>query len=424
MTREIDLKNLDLTEIIRPGDAVVWGQSAGEPLSLVEKLVEQRKEIGHARVFCAQSYTKTLKPEHADVLEITSYCAIGTRRDLARAGVLNIIPVQLSHIPEYFMDGIIPCDVVFLQVSPPNEKGEYSFGIANDFVQFAMQKARAVIAEVNDQMPWVYCDRTLTEKDFTHIVRTSRPLVEHKASPIGPVEEAIARNVGRYIDDGMTVQIGIGAIPDAIMAGLGDRRELGIHSGLITDRIMELMQSGVMTNSRKPIDTGISIGGSLLGTQKLYDFGRMNPKIRLHTHTHIHNTAVLAQLGRYISINSAVEVDLTGAVGSEVAGGVYVGTVGGQVDFVRGSQLARGGRSVIAFPATAGNGKISKVVTHVTGPITTARSDTDVVVTEFGAAELRGQTLKERARRMIAIAHPDFREGLERDAHELLHRGT
>src|SRR6266849_1729097 len=403
MIREIDLKNLDLTEIIRPGDAVVWGQSAGEPLSLVEKLVEQRKEIGHARVFCAQSYTKTLKPEHADVLELTSYCAIGTRRDLARAGVLNIIPVQLSHIPEYFMDGIIPCDVVFLQVSPPNQKGEYSFGIANDFTQFAMQKARAVIAEVNDQMPWVYCDRTLTEKDFTHIVRTSRPLVEHKASPIGPVEEAIAGNVGRYIDDGMTVQIGSGAIPDPIM---------------------ELMQSGVMTNSRKPIDTGISIGGSLLGTQKLYDFGRMNPKIRLHTHTHIHNTAVLAQLGRYISINSAVEVDLTGAVGSEVAGGVYVGTVGGQVDFVRGSQLARGGRSVIAFPATAGNGKISKVVTHVTGPITTARSDTDVVVTEYGAAELRGQTLKERARRMIAIAHPDFREALERDAHELLHRGT
>src|ERR1700687_2138013 len=326
MTREIDLKNLDLTEIIRPGDAVVWGQSAGEPLSLVEKLVEQRKQIGHARVFCAQSYTKTLRPEHADALEITSYCAIGTRRDLAHAGVLNIIPLQLSHIPEYFMDGIIPCDVAFLQVSPPNEKGEYSFGIANDFTQFAMQKARVVIAEVNDQTPWVYCDRMLTELDFIHIVRTSRPLVEHPASPIGPVEEAIARNVSRYIDDGLTVQIGIGAIPDAIMAGLGDRCELGIHSGLITDRIMDLMQQGVMTNARKPIDTGIAVGGSLLGTRRLYDFGHKNPKIRLHTHTHIHNTAVLAQLGRYISINSAVEVDLTGAVGSEVGGGAYVGT--------------------------------------------------------------------------------------------------
>jgi acyl-CoA hydrolase len=185
-----------------------------------------------------------------------------------------------------------------------------------------------------------------------------------------------------------------------------------------------LMQQGVMTNARKPIDTGITVGGSLLGTRRLYDFGHKNPKIRLHTHTHIHNTAVLAQLGRYISINSAVEVDLTGAVGSEVAGGVYVGTVGGQVDFVRGSQLAQGGRSVIAFPATAGNGKISKIVLRASGPITTARSDTDVIVTEFGAAELRGQTLKERARRMMAIAHPDFRESLERDAHDLLHRGT
>jgi acyl-CoA hydrolase len=241
-----------------------------------------------------------------------SLATVRLRCDFARAGVLNIIPVQLSHIPEYFMDGIIPCDVVFLQVSPPNEKGEYSFGIANDFTQFAMQKARVVIAEVNDQTPWVYCDRMLTEKDFTHIVRTSRPLVEHEASPIGPVEEAIARHVGRYIGDGMTVQIGIGAIPDAIMAGLGDRRDLGIHSGLITDRIMDLMQQGVMTNARKPIDTGITVGGSLLGTRRLYDFGHKNPKIRLHTHTHIHNTAVLAQLGRYISINSAVEVDLAG----------------------------------------------------------------------------------------------------------------
>jgi acetyl-CoA hydrolase len=179
------------------------------------------------------------------------------------------------------MDGIIPCEVAFLQVSPPNQKGEYSFGIANDFTQFAMQKARVVIAEVNDQTPWVYCDRTLTEEDFTHIVRTSRPLVEHEASPIGPVEEAIARNVDRYIGDGMTVQIGIGAIPDAVMAGLGDRRELGIHSGLITDRIMDLMLQGVMTNARKPIDTGITIGGSLLGTRRLYDFGHKNPKIHL-----------------------------------------------------------------------------------------------------------------------------------------------
>ena len=219
MAREIDLKDLDLTEIVRPGDAVVWGQSAGEPLSLIEKLIEQRKQIGHARVFCAQSYTKTLRPEHADALEITSYCAIGTRRDLARAGVLNIIPLQLSHIPEYFMDGIILCDVAFLQVSPPNEKGEYSFGIANDFIQFAMQKARVVIAEVNDQTPWMYCDRMLTEKDFTHIVRTSRPLVEHPAGPIGPVEEAIARTSATISATARPSRSGLARFPTRLWRG-------------------------------------------------------------------------------------------------------------------------------------------------------------------------------------------------------------
>jgi acyl-CoA hydrolase len=241
---------------------------------------------------------------------------------------------------------------------------------------------------------------------------------------IGPVEEAIARHVGRYIEDGTTIQIGIGAIPDAVLAGLGDRRDLGIHSGLISDRVAELMQRGVMTNARKPIDTGIATCASLRGTKMLYDFAHKNRAIRLFTMMHTHRLEILGQLDKLVAINSAVEVDLTGQINAEIADGVHVGAVGGQGDFVRGALMCSHGRSVIAMPATAREGKVSRVVAHLSGVVTTARSDADVIVTEYGAAELRGQPIDERMRRMVAIAHPDFREALAREAHAMTRRSA
>ncbi len=259
---------------------------------------------------------------------------------------------------------------------------------------------------------------------MTILVKVSRPLAGLEPPPIGECERAIARHVGRYIEDGSTIQIGIGAIPDAVMASIGDRRDLGLHCGLISDRIADLIESGAMTNARKPIDTGIAVAGSVLGTNRVYRFAHRNPALKLFTLMHTHRSEVLCQLGRIVAINSAVEADLTGQINAEVASGVYVGAVGGQGDFVRGAQLAAGGRSVIAMPATARNGRLSRIVARLTGPTTTARSDADIIVTEFGAAELRGQPLVERVRRMIAIAHPDFREPLEREAHELLRRGA
>jgi len=425
MPQELDLRNLDLAGIIRPGEHIVWGQGSGEPQTLVERLVEQRQRIGHANVFLGGiTYTGTLKPEHADVLTFTGYGAIGNLRELVRVGALRTIPCHLSQLIPYFNDGTIRSDVVFVQTSPPNEKGEYSFSLTNDYQQAAIAKARVVIAEVNEQAPWTHCDAVLSESRIDYIVRVSRPPVGLEPRPIGEVERAIARHVGRYIEDGTTIQIGIGAIPDAVMASIGDRRDLGIHSGLISDRVADLIESGAMTNARKPIDTGIAVSCSLLGTSRVYRFGHRNPAIKLFTLMHTHRSEVLCRLGRIVAINSAVEADLTGQINAEVASGVYVGAVGGQVDFVRGAQLAAGGRSVIAMPATAREGKLSRIVARLTGPTTTARSDADIIVTEFGAAELRGQPIAERVRRMIAIAHPDFREPLERDAHELLRRGA
>jgi acyl-CoA hydrolase len=425
MPREINCDELDLAALIRDGDHIVWGQGAGEPATLVEKLLEQRHRIGHASVFLGGVRSRrTLQREHADALTFTSLGAIGSLRGFAREGLLRIVPCHLSQIPAYFEHGIFRADVVFVQLSEADKRGEYSFALGHDFQQAAMKRARVVIAEVNDQVPWTWCDGGVDLSRIDYIVRTSRAPVEIRAQPLGAVEQAIARHVGRYIDDGTTIQIGIGAIPDAVLANVGDRRDLGFHSGLISDRVADLMEQGVITNARKPLDTGIAATGCLVGTRRLYDFAHQNPAIRLFTPSHIHNPIVLGGLGKIVAINSAIEVDLTGQINAEVAAGAYIGAVGGQVDFVRGVQLSVAGRSVIALPATARDDAITRIVSRLeSGVITTARSDTDIIVTEFGAAELRGQPLAERVRRMVAISHPNHRETLEREAREILRRG-
>jgi acyl-CoA hydrolase len=425
MTTEIDLHNLDFARIIRPGDHIVWGQGSGEPVTLVERLVEQRHAIGPVNVFLGGTcYSNTLRPEHADVITFAGFGASGALRRMAAAGALQIIPCHLSQTPGYFLDGKIGCDVLFLHLSAPDERGQYSYSLANDYLQFAMARARVVIAEVNELAPWTYFDGRLDSSRLDYIVRVSRPVMEIQPAAFGPVEEAIAGHIARFIEDGTTIQMGIGAIPDAVLAGVGDRRDLGIHSGLIGDRVADLMESGIVTNARKPIDTGFTVAGTLRGTKRLYDFAHRNRAIRLFTLMHTHRAEILSQLDRIVAVNSAVEADLTGQINAEVAGGVYVGAVGGQGDFVRGVQMASRGRSVIALPATARDGQLSRIVARLGGPVTTARSDADLIVTEFGVADLRGQPLDARIPRMIAISDPKFREALEREAHQMIKRSA
>jgi len=425
MAQEISLAALDLASIIRPGDNIVWGQGAGEPSTLVEALLAQRHRIGHAGIFLGGVRSrKMLRPEHADVLTFSSFGAMGNLRTLAREGLLRVIPAHLSLLQGYFDRRIIGADVVFLQLSSPDETGEYSFSIANDFQQAAIARARVVVAEVNDQLPWTYCDGAIDPARIDYIVHTSRPPVQAKAQPITAEDQAIARHAASYLRDGSTIQIGVGAIPEAVLASLGDRRDLGVHSGLISDRIADLMEAGVITNARKPVDTGITTTASLLGTNRLYSFAHKNRAIKLFTYMHAHRAEILCRLGPIVAINSAIEVDLTGQVNAEIAMGEYLGGIGGQGDFVRGAQMAAGGRSIIALPATARDGQISRVVSHLeAGVVTTARGDADVIATEYGAAELRGQPIAERVRRMIAIAHPRFREALEREGREIVRRG-
>ncbi|MBV8362418.1 MAG: acetyl-CoA hydrolase/transferase family protein, partial [Deltaproteobacteria bacterium] len=406
---EIRLDDLDFAAIIRPGDHIVWG---GGPPTLVAKLLEQRSRVGPAEIFLAGG---RIKPEEADVLRFTSFGAMGNRA-LARAGVLRVIPAHLSALNPWFESGVLRADVVLAHLSAPDENGQYSFGTAHDYAPAAMRRARVVIAEVNDQLPWTFCEPPVDPARLDVIVRTSRRPAQMAAEPVGPLEQEIAYHVGRYIDDGTTIQIGIGAIPYAVLAGLGDRRDLGVHSGLITDRIADLIEQGVVTNARKPLDTGITTTAILAGSNRLYSFAHRNPAIRLFTYAHTHNAQVLSRLDKFVAINSAVEVDLTGQVNAEVASGVYVGGTGGQGDFVRGAMTAARGHSIIALPSTARDGAVSRIVPILRDvPVTTPRSDADIIVTEFGAAELRGQPIDERIRRMIAISHPNFRETLERE---------
>jgi acyl-CoA hydrolase len=414
---------IDLRQFVRPGDHLVWGQACGEPTTLVEALIAQADSIGDLSVFCATSFSGLLDVAAAEKITFSSMGAIGALRSLAAANRLQIIPCHVGQVGPMIGAGIIPCDVAFVQVSPPDAEGNHSYGLINDHIHMAVAKARVVIAEVNEMVPFTHCDFVLPSARIDHAVRVARMPVEVQPAEITTTDRAIAKIASNYIEDGSVLQVGIGAVPEAIMRLVGDRRDLGVHSGMIGDSLVDLIEAGVVTNARKPIDTGISISTSLIGTRRLYQFAHRNPAIALRNSAYTHDTSLMAYLPKLVTINSAVEVDLTGQVNAEQSGAHYLGATGGQVDFVRGGARSKGGHSIIALPSTAKGGKISRITATLSGPVTTARADVDVIVTEFGAAELKGRSLAERSRRLIAIAHPDFREPLSREAHTIQQRG-
>jgi len=418
-----DAAGLDLREFLSPGDRIVWGQACGEPTSLVEVLLAQAESIGELSAFAATSFSGLLDAKAAQKIRISSMGAIGALRTIAATGRLGIVPCHVSQVGPMIEQGLIGCDVALVQVSPADADGNHSFGLINDFVQAAVTQARLVIAEVNDQVPFTHGDATLPGSRIDCAIHVSRMPVEVPPAKIGDTDLAIARAVAGYIEDGAVLQVGIGATPDAILRLLHDRRDLAVHSGMIGDGLVELVEAGVITNARKPIDAGVSITGALIGTRRLYGFANRNPQIGMRASSYTHNEATLSRLPQLVTINSAIEVDLTGQVNAEQSGDQYLGGTGGQVDYVRAGMRSRGGRSIIALPATAKGGKISRVTAALSGPVTTARAEVDVIVTEFGAAELKGQTLAERARRLVAIAHPDFREELDEAAHAIRRRG-
>jgi acyl-CoA hydrolase len=411
---ELDPASLDLARFIRPGDTVVVAQASSEPLTLTEALVAQADRLGAVTVFIGATWSETFTPDRAAGFRYVSYGALGANARLARAGRLDVVPCHYSQLPWLFESGTWRADVLLIGLSPATN-GAMTLGPSHGYALAAARRARTVIAEVNERMPWVHGGELPADLRIDAIVRSARSLPTYPAAKIGDIERRVAAQVAALVPDGATIQLGIGTLPDAVLEALAGHRDLGLHSGMLTSAVLPLLESGVVTNARKPIDTGSTVTGLLIGDENLYAHAHRNPAIRLAAPDYTHATAVLARLPDFVSVNSAVEVDLLGRVNAEVAGGNYVGGVGGAMDFIRGAATAPGGRAVIALPSVSRDGKTSRIVAACT-TVTTPAADADVVATEWGVAELRGIDYAERARRIAAIAHPEHREALERAA--------
>jgi acyl-CoA hydrolase len=410
--RLLTIDELDLAGVIRPGDSIVFSQGTGEPRTLTERLVAQKDALPPFEVFLGVQFSDTFHPERSAGINFSGYGAIGKAGALARAGRLNVIPSHYGWLSQAYARGERRADVALLQLAPPpGSGGGYSLSLANDIAAQAALHARVIIAEVNPDAPWTH-GAELPSNLVPHLfVEARHKPIELPPAQVGSTELAIARLAVSLIPDGATLQLGVGTIPDAVLSQLSAHRDIGLHSGQIGDSVVPLIEHGVITNARKSIHPGVSVCGSLFGTRRLYDFAHLNPAIAVRPPPETHSLRVMAAIDRFIAVNSAIEVDLTGQVNAEVANGVYVGGLGGQLDFMRGANASAGGRAIIALPATARDGTASRIVPSMT-TVTCPRSDVDAIVTEFGIAELRGLSLEERRRRMIAIAAPQFRDRL------------
>lgn len=408
-------RSLDLGSYVRPGDTLLWGQGAGEPQTLLETLVNQRAALGPLNVFLGASYSGTVLPEHGDFLRMAGIGGIGTNAPLVRTGSMDVIPCHVSAIPALISSGRIPVDVVLLQVSVVGPDGHHSLGLVADWLRTAMAAARVVLAEVNDRVPRTRGDTLVRPDEIDAVIHTSREPVSLPPPVATELDDHLAEQVVSLIPDRSTVQLGVGSVAPAVARALRSKRDLGLHCGVIGDWYVDLNESGALTNRYKGCDVGTSVTASLVGSRRLYDYVADNPDIELRPVSYTHNPRVLAGLSELVAVNSAVEVDLTGQVNAETVAGRHIGAVGGQVDFVRGAMVS--GRSIIALASTAKRGQISRIVPRLSdGVVTTPRSDADLVVTEHGVADLRGVPLRERARRLIAVADPAFRPGLAEHA--------
>ena len=412
MTAEIgDVAALDLARYIRPGAMVAWSQACAEPLTLTEALADQRKQLGGVRCFTGRSSSAAVRPEHGDYLSFASYTAVGANRALSQAGLLGIVPSHYSELPRILADGPLRADVLLLALPPAGCDGTFGVGLGADYLAALIGRVPVVIAEVNDQIPDIGSDRRLSRDEIDVIVRTSRPPAEYPEPPATRAEAAIARHVADLVPDGATIQLGIGRVPAAVARWLRGHRDLGVHSGMITDGIAELIEAGAVTGARKSLDRGLVVTGVLMGTRALIARAAADASIQLRDTRYTHDAAVLAAQHALVAINSALEVDLTGQANLETAAGGYVGGVGGAADFLRGAARSPGGVPVIALPSTAG--AASRIVASLSGPASLSRADAGIIVTEFGVADLRGLSLAQRRERMLAIAHPDHRTALE-----------
>jgi 4-hydroxybutyrate CoA-transferase len=407
---------------IQSGQRVFLTGNCSVPEVILAALVDYAPELKDVEIvqLLTLSAGEYVKPEMEGHLRVNTMFISADVREAVGAGRADFTPVFLSEVPRLLREEL-PLDVALIHVSPPDEHGFCSYGVEVGVTKTAAEAARMVIAEVNSQMPRSLGDSFIHLSKIDRLVEVDYPLPEFRQGEPSAIQQAIGRYIAEMIEDGSTLQTGIGGIPDAVLGSLTDKQDLGIHTELFSDGVIDLVEQGIINNEAKSIHPGKIIAGFALGTQRLYDFIHDNPIVELHPTEYVNDPFLIAQNDRMVSINSALEVDLTGQVNADSFGSRLYSGVGGQVDFVRGAARSKGGKPIIALPSTAKGDTISRITAQLrpgSGVVTT-RSDVHYIVTEYGVAKLYGRTIRERALALIEIAHPDFREELSAQAYEL-----
>jgi len=407
---------------VKPGSRVFIGTGCAEPLRLVEALTRRATELPDTEIVHLLTFGEApyADKELAQYFRVNSFFIAENVRDIIHEGLGDYTPIFLSELPRLFNSGRLPLDVALIQVTPPDARGMCSLGVSVDVVKSATENAALVLAEVNPHMPRTLGDSSVHVFDLDVLVPVEAPLIEVPPQPITDVTRQIGEYLAALIDDGSTVELGIGRIPQALFEFLKDKKDLGIHTEMISDRIVDLIECGAINGSRKTLDRGKVVASFALGTRRLYDFIDNNPIFAFHPTEYVNDVQTISKQHKMVAVNVALEVDLTGQVCADSLGSKFFSGVGGQVDFNRGAALARGGKAIIALPSTAKNGTVSRIVTHLTpgAGVVTTRADMHYIVTEYGVAYLHGKSIQERALALISIAHPDFRAKLLREAIE------
>ncbi|HSE39194.1 MAG TPA: acetyl-CoA hydrolase/transferase C-terminal domain-containing protein [Acidobacteriota bacterium] len=402
--------------IVRNNDTIYIHPGCAEPERLVHALVRRAPELNNVRVIhlLTAGNADYVKPEMAGHFRHIAFFAGANVRAAINDGRADFIPIFLGEIEPLISSHTIPIDIALIHVSPPDEHGFCSFGVGVDATKTAAEHAGKVIAQINPMMPRTLGDSFIHLNQIHHIVEVNDPILEHKQGEISETSDLIAQHIAKLIEDGSTLQLGIGEIPDAVMYYMKDKRDLGIHTEMVSDGVIELIERGIINNSKKTIHRGKVILGFVLGTKALYDFIDNNPLFEFHPSQYTNDPFIISQNDNQVAINSAIEVDLTGQVCADSIGYNFYSGIGGQVDFIRGAARSKGGKPIIALPSTAKNGTVSRIVPHLKegAGVVTSRGDVHYVVTEFGVAYLHGKTISERCKALIDIAHPDFRDEL------------
>lgn len=408
---------------IRSGDSVYIHSNAAAPQLLIDAMVKRADELRSVKIqhLLTMGNADYAKPEYAESFKVHALFIGSNVREAVNCGRAAYMPIFLSEIPGLFETGEVPIDVCLLQVSPPDAHGFCSYGVSIDCTFAARKRARLVIAEVNRRMPRTLGRSLVHISRLDCIVETDHPLPELAIEKPGEVESLIGQNVAELVENDATIQLGIGAIPNAVLSNLGDKKNLGVHSEMLSDGIVDLIEQGVVTNDAKTVLPGKVAVSFVIGSKRLYDFVDNNPLIEFQTSDYINDPQIISQNHKMTAINSALQVDLGGQVAADSIGTYLYSGFGGQVDFIRGASRAKGGKAIIAMPSTAKGGAVSRISTFLApgSGVVTSRADVHYVVTEYGVAQLYGRTLKERARELIAIAHPKFREALTRESQSI-----